>query len=500
MILTRRILIQIAIFALVASTALAVMVFGYMRLPDMLGVGQYTVKLELPETGGLYPRSNVTYRGAQVGIVDSVNLTDSGVQAVLSLDSNVKIPADLKAEVHSVSSVGEQYVQLLPRSGSGPSLKDGDVIGKDRTTVPTDINKVLTDTTRGLQAIPQENLKTVIDEAYVAVGGLGPELRRLVNGSTTLAIDARKNLDPLTTLIDQSKPVLDSQTETAPSIRAWASNLATITSQLRSQDSAVAGILENGPGAADEVRALFDRLQPTLPIVLANLVSLGEVAVTYQPSLEQLLVLLPQGTAVTQAVGVHKRNTKQDYEGDALTFNLNLMIPAFPAPIPLPPQQLPPPCTTGFLPAQQQRVPTFQDYPDRPAGDVYCRVPQDAPFNVRGARNIPCITVPGKRAPTWQMCESNEYYVPLNDGYNWKGDPNATLSGQPIPQLPPGSPPAQAAPPPGPAPPPIAAAEYDPATGTYVGPDGRVYTQSNLARNAQQEQTWQTMLLPPAGN
>ena len=95
---------------------------------------------------------------------------------------------------------------------------------------------------------------------------------------------------------------------------------------------------------------------------------------------------------------------------------------------------------------------------------------------MRGARNLPCITVPGKRAPTAKMCESNEYYVPLNDGYNWKGDPNATLSGLPIPQLPPGSPPAQAAPPPGPAPPPIAAAEYHPATGTYVGPDGRVYT------------------------
>jgi phospholipid/cholesterol/gamma-HCH transport system substrate-binding protein len=500
MILTRRILIQMAIFALVATTALAVMVFGYMRLPEMLGVGQYTVKVELPETGGLYPRSNVTYRGAQVGIVDNVNLTDSGVQAVLSLDSNVKIPADVEAEVHSVSSVGEQYVQLLPRSGGGPSLKDGDVIPADRTTVPTDINKVLTDTTRGLQAIPQDNLKTVVDEAYVAVGGLGPELRRLVNGSTMLAIDARKNLDPLTTLIDQSKPVLDSQTDTADSIQAWASNLASITSQLQTQDPAVAGILENGPGAADEVRALFDRLQPTLPIVLANLVSLGEVAVTYQPSLEQLLVLLPQGTAVTQAVGVHKRNTKQDYAGDALMFNLNLMIPLLPAPIPLPPQQLPPPCTTGFLPAQQQRVPTFEDYPDRPAGTVYCRVPQDAPFNVRGARNLPCETVPGKRAPTVKMCESNENYIPLNDGYNWKGDPNATLSGQPIPQLPPGSPPAQAAPPPGPAPPPIAAAEYDPATGTYVGPDGRVYTQSNLARSAREEQTWQTMLLPPAGS
>lgn len=498
--MTRQILIQMAIFAVIATTALAIMVLGYMRLPALLGVGQYRVTMELPETGGLYPRGNVTYRGVEVGEVKSVDLTDTGVVAELSLNSDVKIPADLEAEVRSVSSVGEQFVQLLPRSGEGPVLKDGDVIPMDRTTVPTDINAVLDNTNRGLEAIPRENLKTVVDEAYIAVGGLGPELRRLVTGSTTLLIDARKNLDSLTTLIDQSKPVLDTQTDTAGSIQAWAANLASISGQLQSQDPAVAGILAKGPGAADEVRALFDRLRPTLPIVLANLVSVGEVAVTYQPSLEQLLVLLPQGTAVTQAVGVHKRNTKQDYEGDALVFNLNLAIPLLPAPIPLPPQQLPPPCTTGFLPAQQTRVPTFEDYPDRPPGDVYCRVPQDAPFNVRGARNLPCITVPGKRAPTWQQCESDEQYVPLNDGYNWKGDPNATLSGQPVPHVPPAVPPAEATAPPGPALPPIAAAEYDPASGTYVGPDGHVYTQSNLARNATEEQTWQTMLLPPPGS
>jgi phospholipid/cholesterol/gamma-HCH transport system substrate-binding protein len=498
--LTKRILIQLAIFCVVAFTALGVMVFGYMRLPELMGVGQYRVTMELPETGGLYPRGNVTYRGAQVGQVESVNLTETGVSAVLSLDSDVKIPADVEAEVHSVSSIGEQYVQLMPRGGAGPELRDGDVIALDRTTVPTDINSVLDSTNRGLQAIPRDSLKTVIDEAYTAVGGLGPELRRLVTGSTDLAIDARKNLDPLLTLVDQSQPVLNSQTDTSGSIQAWAANLASITGQLQSQDAAVAGILDKGPGAADEVRALFNRLEPTLPIVLANLVSIGEVAAAYNPSLEQLLVLLPQGTAVTQAVGVHKRNTIQDYEGDALTFNLNLMIPALPQPIPLPPQQLPPPCTTGFLPAQQQRVPTFEDYPDRPAGDLYCRVPQDAPFNVRGARNLPCVTAPGKRAPTWQQCESNEFYVPLNDGYNWKGDPNATLSGQSIPHVPPAVPPAEAGPPPGAAAPPIAAAEYDPATGTYVGPDGRVYNQSNLARSAAEEQTWQTMLLPPTGN
>ena len=92
-----------------------------------------------------------------------------------------------------------------------------------------------------------------------------------------------------------------------------------------------------------------------------------------------------------------------------------------------------------------QRWDPQQGVTDRPAGDLYCRTPQDSIWNVRGARNYPCITRPGKRAPTVKMCESDEVYVPLNEGWNWKGDPNATLSGQDIPQLPPGSPPAAAA-------------------------------------------------------
>ncbi|MCV7224507.1 MCE family protein [Mycolicibacterium komossense] len=483
--MTRKIWIQITIFLLVSVVAGSIMVFNFMGLPNLLfGVGHYRVTLQLPEAGGLYARGNVTYRGTEVGRVESVELTDTGVAATLSLRSDMPIPADLDAQVHSVSAVGEQYVALLPRSGNGPVLKEGDVIPADRTFVPPDINTLLDATNRGLQAIPRDSLKTTIDEAYTAVGGLGPDISRFVKGSTALAIDARANLDSLTTLIDQSKPVLDSQTDTADSVSAWASHLANITGQLKSQDQAVAGVINKGSPAADEVRALFDRLQPTLPIVLANLVSLGEVAVTYQPDIEQLLVLLPQGAAVTSATGTANRHQK--HIGAYLDFNLNL--------------NLPPPCNTGYLPPQQQRVPADQDYPDAPAGDLYCRVPQDSVFNVRGARNIPCETVPGKRAPTVKMCESTDVYQPLNDGFNWKGDPNATLSGQPIPQLPPGTPPAQAAQPVNPAPPPIAAAEYDPATGTYVGPDGRVYTQANLARDAKEEQTWQTMLLPPKGN
>ncbi|TAM63441.1 MAG: MCE family protein, partial [Mycobacterium sp.] len=107
----------------------------------------------------------------------------------------------------------------------------------------------------------------------------------------------------------------------------------------------------------------------------------------------------------------------------------------------------PPPCTTGFFPVQQQRSAVFEDTPPRPPGLVYCRIPQDSNFNaVRGARNYPCETRPGKRAATVKQCESDEPYIPLNDGFNWRGDPNATLTGQGVPQFDPGEITAPAAP------------------------------------------------------
>jgi phospholipid/cholesterol/gamma-HCH transport system substrate-binding protein len=500
--LTRRIKIQIAVFLTIALGAIGAVLFGYLQIQSTLfGIDRYTVRVQLPQAGGLYAGGNVTYRGVTVGRVQEVRLTRTGTEAVLQMNSDVDIPAtDLAAAVHSVSAVGEQYVALTPHSATGPNLKDGDVIPVDRSSVPPDINSLVAAANRGLQAIPHDNLKTVVDESYVAFGGLGPELSRLIKGTTDLAIDARKNLDSLTTLIDESKPVLDSQTDSSDAVQGWASNLANVTRQLQTQDTAVRGVIDKGGPASEETRQLFDRLQPTLPIVLANLVSVGDVGVAYRADLEQLLVVLPAATQQGLATILPDRNIKSSYPGLNLSFNLNL--------------NLPPACMTGYLPAQQIRSPSFEDHPDRPAGDLYCRVPQDAALNVRGARNYPCETRPGKRAPTVKMCESNEEYVPLNEGYNWKGDPNSTLSGQDIPQLEPGMPPSPAgAPsakpstagatsqvPPASLPPPIAVAEYDPATGTYVGPDGRAYRQTDLARPSDQEHTWQQMLMPPKAN
>ncbi|HXO48817.1 MAG TPA: MlaD family protein, partial [Mycobacterium sp.] len=123
--LTRFVRIQLLIFTIIGTIGVIAMALFYVQAPTLLGIGRMTVTLELPATGGLYRFSNVTYRGVQVGKVTAVSLTAKGAKATLSLGTSPKIPANLQADVLSVSAVGEQFVDLRPRTDSGPYLHNG---------------------------------------------------------------------------------------------------------------------------------------------------------------------------------------------------------------------------------------------------------------------------------------------------------------------------------------------------------------------------------------
>lgn len=53
--LTKRIIAQLAFFTVITLTGGAIMIFGYMGLPNLLfGVGHYEVTMKLPAAAGLY--------------------------------------------------------------------------------------------------------------------------------------------------------------------------------------------------------------------------------------------------------------------------------------------------------------------------------------------------------------------------------------------------------------------------------------------------------------
>lgn len=539
--LTRFVRNQLIVFAIASIIGFGLLAINYIQLPTLLGVGRITVKLELPASGGLYRFSNVTYRGVQVGEVTGIKVVDGRhVEATLSLDTSPKIPADLVARVLSMSAVGEQYVDLQPHNDSPPYLRDGSVIAMGDTTIPQQVGPMLDQLSLLLDTIPQDKLSMLLDESFKAFDGAGYDLGSFIDSSTKLSADLNGVADQTRSLIDDSRPLLDSQTQSTDAIHTWIRNLAGVTDRIRRNDPQVRSLLQGTPGAADEVSRLLTDIKPTLPVLLANLTTIGQVAVTYNASLEQLLVLLPPDIATVQAVSP-VNNPTGIAKGD---FAIAISDP--------------PACTVGFLPPSSWRSPSDLSDIDTPDG-LYCKLPHDSPIAVRGARNYPCMEHPGKRAPTVQLCNSETGFTPLAQRQHALGpypiDPNLVAQGIPVDSrvdadsrihapiegtpLPAGSPPSmpspresnessQSGPPPPGVPddsstapqlqnppassvpaapasfgdngitsrPQATAVHYNVRTGAYMAPDGHLYRQSDLA-SLTETRTWEDLVLGP---
>ena len=414
--LTRFVRIQLAIFTIVGTIGVIGMALWYIQAPTLLGIGKMTITLKLPATGGLYRFSNVTYRGVQIGKVTAVGLTPNGAQATLSLDTSPKIPADLKAEVRSISAVGEYYVDLRPQNDSAPYLHDGSVIAANDATIPQPIGPVLDQSSALINSIPKGKLGQLLDESFQAFNGAGYDFGSLFDSSARLSGDLNGVADRTRTLTEDTGPFLDAQAQTTDSIRTYARSLAGFTGQLATNDPQIRTLLQNGPGAFNEASRLLDQIKPTLPVLLANLTTIGQIGVTYHASLEQVLVLLPPFTAAIQSF----LGTKSPHGLATGAFNLVISDP--------------PACTVGFLPPSQWRAPSDTTVVDTPDG-LYCKLPQDSPIGVRGARNYPCQGQPGKRAPTVEICESDKPFEPLAMRQHIFGtyplDPNLIAQGIP---------------------------------------------------------------------
>lgn len=91
---------------------------------------------------GLYGGSDLRVLGVKVGTVDSVDPEGDRVRVELTLDDDVKAPADARAAVIAPSVVSGRYVQLSPAYTGGPELADGDEIPVERTATPVEIDEL----------------------------------------------------------------------------------------------------------------------------------------------------------------------------------------------------------------------------------------------------------------------------------------------------------------------------------------------------------------------
>ncbi|MFG3207722.1 MCE family protein [Streptomyces sp. NPDC048192] len=364
--ITRTVRAQLLAFA--AVTALGVSYVGarYTGLVDDVLDRGYTVRADFAESGGVFPGAEVTYRGVPVGRVGDLQLTGSGVSVALKIEDGApRIPADTLAVVADRSAVGEQYVDLQPRRSGGPYLMDGSPIPRSRTRTPLPVTDLVLSLDRLVNSVGKDDLRVTVDELGKAFAGTGPNLSRLVDSGNALVESASASLPQTVSLIEDSRKVLRTQADKGSAIKSFSRDLATLTAQLKSSDGDLRRLIGNTTPAAEQLDSLLKSTRPHVPVLLANLISGGQITLARLPGVEQALVTLPLTVAGSYTV----------IPGDGTT-HFGLTVNAGD----------PPACTQGY--GTQRRDPA--DTGTRPANtSAHCAAPRGSKTSVRGAQNAP---------------------------------------------------------------------------------------------------------------
>jgi phospholipid/cholesterol/gamma-HCH transport system substrate-binding protein len=175
---------NVVFFLILAAGLIVVLVISLFRIQP-----KYAVYATFSDSGGVFSGQEVTYRGVTVGRVGTLRVVHDGVRIQLVVESKYdRIPKKgTTARVMFKSAVGEQFVDLLPRSQSAPYFRNGDRIALGNTALPVQQEELLRLLDRVLSGVPPKAIGDLVDVLGEGLGGRGRELH-----------DALAALDPLT--------------------------------------------------------------------------------------------------------------------------------------------------------------------------------------------------------------------------------------------------------------------------------------------------------------
>ncbi len=376
--LTTRVRIQVLAFVVIALATTAFVGANYAGLGRLFGGGGYTVRLALSDGGGLFTNGEVTYRGVAVGRVGELRLTAGGMEADLLIDSDAPaIPSNSRAVVANRSAVGEQYVDLQPRTADGPFLGEGSVIPRESTTLPLPVQHLLTDLDSLTASVPTDDLRIVVDELDNALRGSGANLQVLLDSTTDFTEVAAQHLPQTEKLITDGSTVLKTQVDSSQAWRDFSSNAREFAVQLSQSDGDLRKLIAATPGAATQLSGLLRDNEPGLPILLANLLTTSHVFSARTDGLRQLLINTPKAVSAMDAA----------IDGEAGKAKISLALTFYD----------PMPCTKGY---EGTAIRSSADLAPLPFNTgAACTLDKGNPSSVRGAQNAPKGGVPPAAIP-----------------------------------------------------------------------------------------------------
>ncbi|GAA3525828.1 hypothetical protein GCM10022234_23700 [Aeromicrobium panaciterrae] len=286
--------IQLIIFAIVTVLGGAFVGGRYAQIDRLFVERSFPVSAQFTDSGGIFAGAQVTYRGIPVGKVSKLQFKDNGVRATLEIeDSAPKIPADVLAVVANKSAIGEQFVDLQPRSNSGPYLAKGTAITVKNTRIPIDTTTLLVDTNDLVKSVNTDDLRTVVDELGQAFESTGPDLATILDTSSAFIKEADDNIDVTRALIRGSGTVLQTQIDKQDSVQTFSKNLRLFSDSFAAADPDLRRLLDDGSVAATALREVVDENSATLGKAVNDLVTANRPLSQNVLGLQAIFILYP---------------------------------------------------------------------------------------------------------------------------------------------------------------------------------------------------------------
>lgn len=293
--ITRRTKVQLLAFAIITLLGVTFVGARYAQLDRLIVDQSYTVVAHYPASGGIFAGGEVTYRGVRIGKVSELELTPDGVDVHLEIDKEWdEIPTDTRALVGNRSALGEQYVELQPNvdaEGDGPFLEDGSEITD--VAIPIATEKLLGDLATTVASVDQEALRTTVDELGTAFAGTGEDLQRIIDTGNSFIQTANENFDITTALIRDSNTVLQTQVDSASSLRTFANQLSIFSGAMVGADKDLRRVIDSGSFTANQLRTFLEQNEAEVSDLLRNVILTGRVTVANIDGFRTLLIAYP---------------------------------------------------------------------------------------------------------------------------------------------------------------------------------------------------------------
>lgn len=318
-----------------------------------------TVRVVLPQSGGLLANQDVTLRGVPIGRVESVAITGKDVTALAEINADVKIPQDTTARVSALTAAGEQYLDFRPTSDHGPYLADGATIGREKTAVPVSFAQLLDHAEGALNQVEPEKVSAIMKE--LRVGPDGPrKLTAIVDGGTFLITTLDSVLPQTVSLIKNTRAVLTTVADTRAGLRDTAEDLKQILGGVNRMDNGFRRFVDTGTKPLTQLDGLISDNSDTMVALLGNLTTVAQLSYLRVPALQALFPTTRDSMLANLSTAIH----------DGGAWAIGDPYPRYSCDYNLP-----------------RHSPSQADYPE-PYLYTYCGNP-DPSVLIRGARNAP---------------------------------------------------------------------------------------------------------------